>query len=175
MQGDFSDPGRDIFDISGTGFNSNEEWWEFVGRHFYILYWVHLLDLGQSEPEKRQFDHQNSMSPLVSAASNIFANETLYQNYLTYVHNLYTLRNMSTQPASTGYIQTWLWNSLLFFTPIPSDTMFLQSYSCQQRVLKSPVNFLISVIAADYALIVGAYSLTIWVAGSIQKRQKNGN
>jgi hypothetical protein len=41
-------------------------------------------------------------------------------------------------------------------------------------VLKSPVSFLISVITADYAFIMGAYSLAIWVAGTIQKRQENG-
>jgi len=57
----------------------------------------------------------------------------------------------------------------------PVDTTFLQSYFCQQRNLKSGITLLIAVVAADYAFIVGAYSLVIWGAGLFQKKQNDGN
>jgi hypothetical protein len=162
----------DIFIGFNTGFSSNEEWWEFVARAFYILYWVHLADLGQTS-EFGTVQSSISGYPYVescvySSAYNIFVNETLYHNYFTYIHNLLNQR-------SNHFEGVVLLNSE-FTTPLqPSDTTFLQSYSCQKRVLKSGVSLLISVIAADYAFIAGAYSLIIWVAAAIQKRQKSGN
>ena len=53
---------------------------------------------------------------------------------------------------------------------------FIKSYSCTQRQLKSAINFIISVIVADYAFIVGGYTLAILIAGRVQKyRRQDGN
>ena len=52
---------------------------------------------------------------------------------------------------------------------------FIKSYSCTQRQLKPPINFIISVVVADYALIMGGYSFALLIAGGIQKhRRKDG-
>src|SRR5271155_992690 len=52
--------------------------------------------------------------------------------------------------------------------------VFSQNYYCQQRQLKGPINLLLNVAAADYALIAGAYNLIVLVASWIEKRRKEG-
>ena len=55
----------------------------------------------------------------------------------------------------------------LFAVPTP----FALTYSCSQRILKGWLSLLISVLAADIALIIGAYNLFIFVVGYVQKRR----
>ena len=144
---------------SGLSFN---EWWEALGRTFYIRYWLHLADLGQTSAKDPS---SNLTDPYVyPSTTNPFVNETLYQNFLAFYENL--------DPPSE-----YLGNLLPFpdFTPLqPVDTMFQLSYSCEQLRLKSGVSLLISIIAADYAFIVGGYSLLMCLAGNLQKRKEEG-
>jgi hypothetical protein len=98
---------------------------------------------------------------------NIFMNETLYSNYLEYFS------------SSSNYSDYFLnLNAQLksSFTPLqPVETTFLQSYSCQQRQLKSGVSLLLALITADYPFIVGGFTLVIWLAATFwHQRQKDG-
>jgi hypothetical protein len=52
--------------------------------------------------------------------------------------------------------------------------MFELVYPCQERHLKSAGSLIVSVLTADYALIVGAYQAVLWVAVIFQKRRKHG-
>ena len=134
-------------------------WLEAIGRTFYVLYWLYLADLGQTSVIYSDTFLLDLTNPLHSDTTyNLFVNETLFQNYAAYLDS----RNGWTDQLSN-----------VTFKPLqPVDTMFLQSYSCQQRQLKSTFNFLTSVITADYVLIVGPYYLIMLVAGAIQKRRK---
>lgn len=56
------------------------------------------------------------------------------------------------------------------------EMTFIKSYSCTYRQMKSPIDFIISVVVADYALIIGGYTIAIFIAGSIQNyRRRDGN
>jgi hypothetical protein len=52
--------------------------------------------------------------------------------------------------------------------------VFLRTYSCVKRQWKGALSGFISVLAADYALFVGAYQLAILAAGFFQRRQRHG-
>ena len=80
---------HDIFIGWNTGFSSFEEWCEFVARAFYIRYWLHLADLGQTsefgyfQTSASDYSYPYVESCVYPAAYNIFVNETLYYNYFT--------------------------------------------------------------------------------------------
>lgn len=155
----FDDQANPSVEVS-ISLHSTDECWEYIGRYFYMLFWLHVTDLGQIGPtptDNTTYDF--------SEAENIFVNPTLYQNYLEFVLEPY--------PTSDRV----KWNSKLdpFSAMQPNGrTGFFQSYTCQQRQLKSPVNLIIYVITADYAFLVGGFSLIVFVAGLIQKRRKDG-
>jgi len=54
------------------------------------------------------------------------------------------------------------------------STVLVQSYFCQQRQLKHPLSLLLTVLGADYALVVGGYTLVVLIASLIQKGRKEG-
>jgi hypothetical protein len=56
----------------------------------------------------------------------------------------------------------------------PVDTTFIRDYSCEERHLRAPAILLIFVITANYALIIGAYQVIIWIAQRRQKRRQDG-
>jgi len=136
-----------------------EQVWELIGRTFYLLYWLYLADLGQTS-EIDVFS-----SKLLPSSNNLFVNEALYQNYLEYYRKPGGILDI------LGY-SPLLWDFNQTFIPLqPIDTTFIQSYSCVQRQLKSGLSFLISIIAADYAFIIGGYTLVLWIASKIQRRR----
>ena len=169
MSGNLTELGLLLGGKSVAGF-SEAAVWEYVGRNFCILYCLFLADFGRTAVSNPLFG--TVTQPAVSnTIANIFVDQVLYENYLEYLRNL---------ESDSFYIQLTNASSPVIpsttFTPLqPVNTTFRQTYSCQQRQLKSGANFLISVIAADYAFIVGGYSLIIWIAGAIQKRRKDGS
>lgn len=76
------------------------------------------------------------------------------------------------------FLNNQLGPNILNFPPL-NDTnrlqqtgvLFLKSYSCVERQLKGWVSVIISVIAANYALISVPYTILIWTAGRFQKRR----
>jgi hypothetical protein len=153
--------------IEGINF---EAWCEYIGRTFYVLYWLYLADLGQITSIVA--DSSNVTIPthpsLYSDINNVFVNESLYRNYLDYYE--------SSTPLSMPVFTTQEAELISSFNPLqPIDTMFLQSYSCQQRQLKSGASLLLALIVADYPFVVGGFSLVIWVAATfLQKRKRTG-
>jgi hypothetical protein len=148
---------------------------ELTNWLFVSIYWTYLADLGQVRPtsyirEREQYgiaivDFSKPTSYPVT--NNIFINETLFEIYSSYLRTV---------------ILPLLNYSLPEFSPIgadnhlkPVETTFGRSYSCSERQLKTPLNFLISVLAADYVLIIGVYRLVIFIAALVQKRQKQGS
>lgn len=150
-----------------------EAWCEVIGRTFYVLYWLYLADLGQiTSIVWDDADPWNLTIPthpsLYGDTNNIFVNKTLYRNYLDYYESSTPLGQAFTAQEAAGLISS--------FIPLqPIDTMFLQTYSCQQRQLKSGTSLILALVVADYPFIVGGFSLVIWVAATFwQKRQKDG-
>lgn len=142
------------------------EFWTYFGRSFVLLYWLLLADLGQiSAVSLPSPPYLTSVDP---SAGNIFVNATLYQDNLAYFNESPFLNLNELSVAKLLPLPK--------FTPLqPVDTVFLQSYSCEQRRLKTGISLLISVVVADYALIVGGYSLVMFIAGVIQKRRRDGD
>jgi hypothetical protein len=106
-------------------------------------------------PQPINFTEAQRLPP----TSNVFVNSSLY-----------------------GLVSTWSLDSMPMAPPLfnetnglplqSRETVFVVSYSCQERRLKSPFSLIITVIAADYALIAGGYTAVIWIAYLIEKRQK---
>ena len=158
VQHDFSYHLEILFNASvgdSLGLNSIDDCWEYIGRYFYIHLWLQLSDLGQISFTA---DPANDTLYAFSEADNIFVNQSLYENYLEWIG----FNGSDFPPMAVN----------LTFTPfLPVD---IESYICQQRQLKSAINLLISVIAADYPFIVGGYALIALVAGALQRRQNEG-
>ncbi len=147
------------------------EFWELIGRFFSILYWLYLADLGQVSAINNDYaDVFQSYAPasiVYSATNNIFVNQSLYQNYLKYMQIGQFPFNWAGENPFAHFSET-------LEQPLqPTPTMFLQSYSCQQLQLKSPISLFIFVIISDYPFLVGGYSLFIWVASQLEKRQRD--
>ena len=158
-----------------TYIGPNFDFWELTNWLFVSIYWSYLADLGQVRPttyirEREQYgiaivDFSKPTSyPLTN---NIFINETLFEIYSSYLRTV---------------ILPFLNYSLPEFYPLdddnhlkPVDTTFSRSYSCSERQLKTPLDFIISVLAADYVLIIGAYRLVIFIAALVQKRRPQGS
>ena len=149
------------------------DFWELINWEFVALYWTFLADLGQTVPTVYAINPQsgnlNFSSPTTfPATNNIFINATLYQIYSSYLFN--TILPILGIPSEPVYTVT---NDTTVTLP---DMTFIKSYSCIERQVKSSIDFIISVIVADYVLIVGFYSLAILIAGSLQKyRHPDGN
>jgi len=137
--------------------------WEVINWLFVTFYWTILADLGQVVPTTYPIDRNNQLmfsSPSdYLPTNNIFINETLYQLYSSFLQPL----EPSVPPLN-----------VTIGAGLPT-MKFIKSYSCTQRQLKPPINFIISVVVADYALIMGGYSFALLIAGGIQKhRRKDG-
>ena len=154
-------------DISGD--NSFDIWrlfnWLFVG-----IYWSLLADLGQIAPTA--YDITIPLDPqLVSfpPTNNIYVNQTLFEIFSDYFNStivpLFLKFGITPPPPILLDDNTRL---------KPIETTLLRSYSCAQRQPKSPISLIISVIAADYALIAGAYTITLYIAGQFQKKKDAG-
>jgi hypothetical protein len=157
---------------------SQKDFWNYLGLLFETVYWIFLADFGQISPTEypRVDDAVNtgnfsvfdfSVSETLPFTNNIFVNSSLYQiAWSTGTESLY--------PPS--FWQVPAFNNTKNFPLTTNETVFIQSYLCEQRRLKSPFSLFITVVVADYALIAGAYNFAIWIAVIIEKRQKrNGN
>ena len=133
---------------------------------FVSYYWVFLADFGQAAPSVyAQYDTNYASIAKYPSTNNIFANQTLFQNYYSY---------METVILSILHLN----QSLPEFQPVvdvnqlqPMEVYFLRNYSCVKRELKGWVSCTISVIVADYTLIVGMYEIVAFILGWIYSRK----
>jgi hypothetical protein len=125
---------------------------------FYIWYWISLADFGFTKDQC--FDANES-------SSNPFVNQTLLDRYTAFMNDIampYAFGNESWQEIINPLPITE--SNQLQNSPLP----FVKTYTCSQRQLKGWLSFSISVIAADTALVLGAYNIFIFVASYLQKR-----
>lgn len=148
--------------------------WKFINFAFVSYYYVFLSDFGQIASTSYLVTPgglTDLSRPAIQnpASNNIFVNETLFDLYNTYLRT-----------TVLPFLQTFAPNlTLPEFLPINEtnslqeiDTAFLRSYDCTQRQLKGGGSVYISVLVADYALISGAYTLLIFIAGWLQRRKE---
>lgn len=152
--------------------------WKLFNWLFVSIYWILLADLGQIAPTTYPYSQLPQWQGYPSYATptrypqtnNIFYNETLFKIYRDYlsstivpiVQSFYGL-NLSA-PNSNFDMNNRI-------QPIPMT--FIRSYSCTQTVIKQLGSLLISVLVADYALVIGAYQLAVFIGGWWEKTKSN--
>lgn len=153
--------------------------WKLLNWVCVSLYWMILSDFGQVTPtiypsslflEGNLVPFPNFALPATFYAptNNIFINDTLFEIYSLYFRKLLEPVGYSTSiPAFSALNDTNCAH--------PTETGILRSYSCLKRDWKGALSGTISVLAADYALFFGAYSVLILIAGWVQKRRIYGN
>jgi hypothetical protein len=162
------------------GLNSTD-FWELMGLLFEGMHWLYLGDLGEIAVTQYplmdvswdygQFGLNFSNPAVFPPTNNIFVNASLYK--MVRDSTFYIPYMDGTLNASSNGVPEF--NNTNFFPLKANDSVVLsQSYYCQQRRLKHPINLLLTVIAADYALIVGGYTLTVFIASLIEKARKEG-
>jgi hypothetical protein len=128
-----------------------------MGSIMPLFFWLYLADFGQTT-QTSSFNNESLTT------YNIFVNETLYEDMASWIVSLVH-----------GYDDPFPAFDETNGLPMePAQTFLVASYSCTQRQLKSPVSLIITVIAADYALIVGGYSFVKWIAMFLETRRRNG-
>jgi hypothetical protein len=141
--------------------------WKMVNSVFVSFYWTALLDVGSVSPTtytQQDFLVNFSSATTHPSTNNIFLNSTLFDSYATYWRTSllpalnWSLPNLPNQTLSDQEVVT-----------------FSRSYNCLQRRLKAPINLVVSVIAANYVLIMGGYTVFLAVAMSLEKcRRRDG-
>lgn len=147
---------------------------KMVNWGFVSAYWLSLYDFGQLVPMTYEYTTSsvNFSSPIIySSTNNIFLNDTLFQIYSSYLRDVM-------MPIFRGYLPA---GPLPEFLPLdennrlePRTSTMLKSYSCTERERKGLFSFIFSVLAADYGLIAGGYTIMIYIAGLKQKRKDKG-
>lgn len=114
------------------------------------------------------FDFGQLADPAANIPTNIFVDETTYENYNLFLKDV----------VAPFFYNDTFGPGFDSFDPIPlNETNKLQAnptslqttYLCSQRQLKGWISIFVSVLAADAALIFTAYNLFIFVAGYVQK------
>lgn len=145
--------------------NMTFDFWELINWMFVSFYWTVLSDFGQIAPLSAA---DNTTLP---STNNIFINPDLFQIYASYLNKTVTaLLNNSLEnwtPDSSNIVNLTEQNTIN-----ATDTTIYLSYSCVERRRKSPLNFVISIISADYPLIHGPYVVIIWIAAALMKRRR---
>lgn len=155
-------------DETGMGMNALNA----IAGLFEVMYWLYMADFGQTSPTLYPlFNYGDTLQPLPSDFAeiqqipptyNVFVNSSQYGLLSNWIETFLSIvggTNETTPPP----FETGLPLS-------PSETVFIISYSCQQRVLKPPLSLIFTVIAADYPLILGGYQIIKWIALRIEKR-----
>jgi hypothetical protein len=139
------------------------DYWELINWLYVSFYWTVLADLGQIAPTI-YLNGNLSLPITLPSTNNIFTNVTLFNRYSLYLqHTVLPILGMT----DSGIVIPSFDQSSM---ELPRMT-FIQSYSCMERHLKTPLEFLISVVVADYALIMGGYNLAIFIAAMVQRRR----
>ena len=145
--------------------------WRFFNWVYVTYYWALLADFGLSAPTAYDFTNSNYPAAVpFPSTNNIFVNETLFQLYFEYFNS--TILPILVRQFDGPPPPPVLLNNETRFEPIQKT--LLRSYICSQREKKEALSLIISVIAAEYALIVGAYKVVLIITGWRQKRKNDG-
>jgi hypothetical protein len=147
--------------------------WTALNWMFVVWFWVSLYDFGQvSGRFASAFPDDIYELVWANSSRNIFLNETLLESYTSVLNNIilpYVTFNLVDNPNHPIIPLSLNETNRLQGSP----TSLLQTYSCTQRQPKEALSLIVSVLAADYALAHGAYSLFIFVTGWWQRRKDN--
>jgi hypothetical protein len=146
------------------------DFWQVINWIFVSFYWAFLADFGQVNPSILNLPTQ--MQIALPQTNNIFINNTLFEQYYSFLQD--TVIPIIFPGSPSSFFPTF--NNVSDVNSLhSSETTFIRSYSCVVRMIKSPINFIISVVVGDYVFINGAYVIVIWVGAWIQERRnKNG-
>lgn len=143
--------------------------WRFFNWIIVTYYWSLLADLGQIAPTAYGAPNPISQPVPFASTNNVFVNETLFQDYVAYYNSTLSStiqRYIGPQPPPV------LLNDETRLQPI--QTTLLRSYTCSNRQIKPPLDLIIAVLVADYALIMGAYKIVLFITGWLQRRKDDG-
>jgi hypothetical protein len=170
--------------IKTTFGNDPENFWRFVNWFFVSEYWLTLYDCGQIAPTSYIYDSQKqvnlSLPKPFNDTYNIFVNNTLFQIYQSYLRETvvpifgeHLGLNRSSQSSNYTLPQ---FDSLNDTNRLQSvNTTIYREYSCTKRKLKNWFSLIISVFAANYTIIAGAYTILIFIGERFQKRKDHGS
>lgn len=152
--------------------------WRALNWIYVSSYWLILWDFGQIAPttytystttfEGSPIPNPNLTQPATffNSTNNIFTNVTLFEIYYTFLKTAILPVAIPRMPDFSPLDNT---NRLE-----PVETTFQRTYSCFARQWKGPLEGIVAVVAADYALFFGLYSTVMWFAALIQKRRAEG-
>lgn len=155
-----------------TGDASNDIW-KFINFQIVSLYWLFLYDFGQIVPTIYSNYTATGFpvftNPLsYSSRNNIFVNDTLFEIFSSYLHNsiIPVINKLGNRISPPEFLPLDSNNTLHQI-----DQSLYKSYPCLQRRLKGWAALIVTILAADYPLVIGGYSLVIWIASWWQKRK----
>ena len=146
------------------------DFWELINWLFVSYYWTVLADFGQVAPT---FIYEDDTISLFPPTNNIFVNQSLFAIYQSYLREtiLPLLNGTQTYNHRIPIFPPFLdlgTNNTLSATP----TEFIRGYSCVLRQRKKWLGLIISVIVADYAMIMAAYKVAIFIGKKIQEGRR---
>jgi len=149
---------RDGFSQSTNSSSPTLSFCNLFSWMFGVWSYLALADFGQLYDPAYQNTNQ----------TNIFVNDDIFQAY-----NSFLINSILPNRFDQGLNQSFMGLSLNQTGKLSQEPTTLDlTYLCSQRLLKSWLSLFISVLAADAALLIGAYQLFIFVAGYIQKRRE---
>ena len=151
-----------------TGSTDRFDFWKFISWIVVSNHWLLLYDFGQVAPTYSDIGLiSDTLTQLqnFTSTNNIFINNTLFENFAVYL-----------EEAPLKIVNNYLNGAGLTLPQFlvlddndslqPFETTILRSYSCVERRLKGWVSVAISVLVADYAFIVGGYTVLVWLIGT---------
>ena len=157
--------------------NTSFDGLQLLNWFFVTYYWCNLYALGHISPAastvvQSQEGFNYSFPFIYNSTNNIFENDTLFEIYSSYLrHTIIPLLRTA-----------WSNVTLPEFLPLGDDnrlepfiTTISRTYSCAERRIKPWFSVVISVTAADYALIGIAYTFYKFSVGWFQKRKDKRN
>jgi len=150
------------------------DFWELLNWLYVSYYWIVLADFGQTAPT---IYYENiTLAAQLTSANNIFVNQVLFTRYQAYLRNtvLPLLAHIAPKLAQVPPFRDLGGNNTLSFSQ--DESSFIRGYACVVRRRKPWLNLIVAVIVADYAFLMSAYKLLIFVATKIQtRRRRDGN
>src|SRR5438105_2636238 len=151
------------------------DFWKCMNWLIVSWYWIFLADLGQDSPltyywpvlQMPWLSAPDFSKPFQhSATNNIFINETLFSIYSDFMRKQ-ILPFLKINATTAEFAP--LHDSFIF-----PPTSLMRSYNCIERRLKPPFTAIFSIVVADYAFIMGGFSLFLFISSWYQKRTGRG-
>jgi len=150
------------------------DFWVLISWIFVSHYWITLLDFGQLAPSTFTYNETTgaieSYAPIrYPSTNNIFVNQTLFEIYSAYLHNVII------PLFEYGDVFPSEFSQLSDTNQLTGRNLSLEIlYSCTDLQLKTPGDLVISVLVADWAFISTFYALILLGGGWLEKNKIHG-